>query len=72
MLLARKIIEKDRPDIYSQFEPDDSFFIGSDMFYTYIVSNNLWDIRVEQRTKDGYYKSGKKLEKGLREGTFPE
>jgi len=72
MLLARKIIEKDRPDIYSQFEPDDSFFIGSDMFYTYIVSNDLWDIRVEQRTKEGYYTSGKKLEKGLREGTFPE
>lgn len=72
MLLARKIIEKDRPDIYSLFEPDDSFYIGSDLFYTYIVSNDLWNIRVEQRTKEGYYKAGKELEEGLRNGTFSE
>ena len=25
MLLARKIIEKDRPDIFTNFEPEDSF-----------------------------------------------
>ena len=72
MLLARKIIEKDRPDLYAYFEPDDSFYIGSDLFYTYIVANDLWDMRVEQRTKEGYYKAGKKLENALLEGTFPD
>lgn len=72
MLLARKIIEHDRPDIYANFEPDDSFYIGSDMFYTYIVSNDLWNIRVEQRTDEGYYTAGKKLEEGLKNGTFPD
>lgn len=72
MLLARKIIETDRPDLYAHFEPDDSFYIGSDLFYTYIVSNDLWNIRVEQRTKEGYYKAGKELEEGLKNGTFSE
>ena len=72
MLLARKIIEKDRPDIYNNFEPDDSFYIGSDLFYTYIVSNDLWDLRVKQRTKEGYYEYGKKLEEALKEGTFSD
>ena len=72
MLLARKIIEKERPDIYKNFEPDDSFYIGSDLFYTYIVSNDLWDIRVKQRTKEGYYKYGKELEEGLRNGSFSD
>ena len=72
MLLARKIIEKDRPDIYENFEPDDSFYIGSDLFYTYIVSNDLWDIRVKQRTKEGYYEAGKQLEEGLKNGQFPD
>ena len=69
MLLARKIIEKERPDIYRNLEPDDSFYIGSDLFYTYIVSNDLWDLRVKQRTKEGYYKYGKELEEALKNGT---
>ena len=72
MLLARKIIEKDRPDIHSYFEPDDSFYIGSDLFYTYIVSNDLWNIRVKQRTDEGYYEAGKELEEGLKNGVFPD
>ncbi len=72
MLLARKIIEKDRPELYANFEPDDSFYIGSDLFYTYIVSNDLWDIRVNQRTEEGYYKYGKELEEALKKGTFSD
>ncbi|WP_461435814.1 PEP/pyruvate-binding domain-containing protein [Methanosphaera sp.] len=72
MLLARKIIEKDRPDIFDKFEPDDSYYIGSDLFYTYIVSNDLWNIRVRQRTKEGYYEAGKELEEGLKNGTFSD
>ena len=72
MLLARKIIEKERPDIYRNLEPDDSFYIGSDLFYTYIVSNDLWDLRVKQRTPEGYYKYGKELEEALKNGTFSE
>ncbi|MDO5843127.1 MAG: PEP/pyruvate-binding domain-containing protein [Methanobrevibacter ruminantium] len=72
MLLARKIIEKERPDIYSNLEPDDSFYIGSDLFYTYIVSNDLWDLRVKQRNPEGYYKYGKELEEALKKGTFSD
>ncbi|MBR3213756.1 MAG: phosphoenolpyruvate synthase [Methanosphaera sp.] len=72
MLLARKIIEKQKPEIFANFEPDDSFYIGSDLFYTYIVSNDLWNIRVKQRSKEGYYEAGKKLEEGLKNGTFSD
>ena len=73
MLLARKIIEKNCPEIYNNnLEPDDSFYIGSDLFYTYIVSNDLWDLRVKQRTEEGYYEYGKKLEEGLKKGTFSD
>ena len=72
MLLARKIIEKEKPEIFANFEPDDSFYIGSDLFYTYIVSNDLWNIRVKQRTKEGFYEAGKELEEGLKNGTFSD
>ena len=73
MLLARKIIEKNCPEIYSNiFEPDDSFYIGSDLFYTYIVSNDLWDLRVKQRTPEGYYKYGMELEESLKNAVFSD
>ena len=51
MLLARKIVENRRPDIFANFEPHDSFFIGSDVFYTFIVENRFWDLRIRQRSE---------------------
>ena len=50
MLLARAIIRNREPDIDEVLEPHDSFYVGSDVYYTYIVDNNLWDYRVRQRT----------------------
>ena len=37
MLLARKIAETEIPEFLEHNEPHDSFYIGSDVFYTYIV-----------------------------------
>jgi hypothetical protein len=43
MLIARKIIKHHLPEIYDQYsEPDDSFFLGSDVFYTFMIYNDLW------------------------------
>lgn len=52
MLLARKLIENKRPDLYKKLEPHDSYYIGSDVFYSYIVDNDFLDIRVRQRTQE--------------------
>lgn len=49
MLLARKIAETELPEFVEHDEPHDSFFIGSDVFYTYIVSNGDWKLRIRQR-----------------------
>ncbi len=46
MLLARKIIENRCPDIYRKLELHDSFYIGSDVFYSFIVENRFWDLRI--------------------------
>ena len=71
MLLARKIIETDVPEYAGFNEPHDSFYIGSDVFYTYIVSNGCWRLRIRQRTADGYFSAAPSLQKHLLEGTFP-
>ncbi|MCM8790254.1 MAG: PEP/pyruvate-binding domain-containing protein [Candidatus Omnitrophica bacterium] len=73
MLIARNIIQRDE-SIKSEkfFEPHDSFYIGSDVFYTYIVENGWWKARMEQRTKEGYFEVARTLRDKLLTGTFPD
>lgn len=70
MLLARKIIENKCPEIYKKFEPHDSFYIGSDVFYTYIVENKFWDLRIKQRSEEGYFSVAEEFAEKLMTGKF--
>ena len=70
MLLARSIIRNREPDIAEYLEPHDSFYVGSDLYYTYIVDNNLWDLRVKQRTDEGYFTLADEFANRLMEGEF--
>ncbi|MGI6007555.1 MAG: PEP/pyruvate-binding domain-containing protein [Ruminococcus sp.] len=71
MLLARKIARTLLPDYQMHQEPHDSYYIGSDVFYTYIVSNNCWETRISQRTEEGYFKKAGALKEALLNGQFP-
>lgn len=71
-LVARKIIENLRPDIYSRMEAHDSFYIGSDVFYTYIVDNGFWNLRVRQNTPEGYFELSEECAEKFRTGVFSE
>ncbi len=70
MLLARKIIENKRPDLYDVMEPHDSWFVGSDVYYSYIVENDLWDLRIRQRREEEYFSLAKQFSEGLLAGHF--
>lgn len=72
MLLARKLIENNRPDLYARLEPHDSFYIGSDVFYSYIVYNDFWDIRVRQRRKEEYFPLADTFADCLMNGSFAD
>lgn len=71
MLLARKLVENKRPDLYDRLEPHDSFYVGSDVFYSYIVHNNFWDIRIRQRSEEEYFSLADTFAECLRRGEFP-
>ena len=71
MLLARKIAYSELPSYREHSEPHDSFYIGSDVFYTYIVSNNCWGIRIAQRSPEGYFSRAEELRTALLSGEFP-
>ena len=70
MLLARKIIENKCPDIYRKFEPHDSFYIGSDVFYSFIVENKFWDLRIRQRSEEEYFSLAEEFASRLHDGKF--
>ena len=72
MLLARAIIRNREPDIDEVLEPHDSFYVGSDLYYTYIVDNNLWDMRVRQRTDEGYFTLAAEFADKLKNGRFSD
>ncbi|MBN2594074.1 MAG: PEP/pyruvate-binding domain-containing protein [Sedimentisphaerales bacterium] len=72
MLLANKIIAKDEHDLLGHLELHDSFYVGSDVFYTYLVENGCWKLRVEQKTKEGYFKVAAELRERLMRGKFPD
>ncbi|MGH2271738.1 PEP/pyruvate-binding domain-containing protein [Anaerohalosphaeraceae bacterium U12dextr] len=71
MLLARKILMQDTTfDWRQRLEKHDSFYIGSDIFHSYIVQNGLWKLRMEQKTPEGYFSKAEPLAQGLRKGKF--
>ena len=72
MLLSRKLTENLRGDIYERIEPHDSFYIGSDVFYSYIVDNGFWDLRIRQRSEEGYFALAQDFSEKLKSGTFSE
>ena len=51
MLLAQSILRKADPSWKTILEPHDSFYIGADVFYTYLVQNGLWWIKQKQKTR---------------------
>jgi hypothetical protein len=73
MLLARKILENDRSTPWGmRLEQHDSFYIGSDVFYAFLVHNGLWKLRMEQRTEEGYFEAAVPLRQKMLKGAFPD
>ncbi len=73
MLLARNVLRKDRSfDWEGKLERHDSFYIGSDVFYSYIVQNGWWKLLMAQKTKEGYFECAGELRNVMLRGVFPE
>jgi hypothetical protein len=73
MLLARKIIGTEAGEKFApHLEPHDSYYLGADIFYTYIVQNGWWKLRTLQKTEEGYFKYAPELKEKLLNGRFPE
>ncbi len=54
MLLARAMLRTTHPRWNELLEAHDSFFIGSDVFYSFLVENGCWWLRQKQHDRQGF------------------
>ena len=72
MLLARAILQQEDPDTWQEaLEPHDSYYLGSDVFYAFIVHNGWWPLLMRQRTEAGYFSAGQALREAIPDGAMP-
>ena len=73
MLIAQNILSKDKSFDWSRYlEPHDSFYVGSDVFYSYIVENGWWKLLMKQKTREGYFSIAAEMKENLLKGKFPD
>jgi pyruvate, water dikinase len=72
MLLARSILKRSDPALARRLEEHDSFFIGSDVFYTFLVRNGIWWTRRRQRDTEDFYETATRARRLMITGDFPE
>jgi hypothetical protein len=72
MLLARAILRGSDAAWDATLEPHDSFFIGSDVFYTFLVRNDLWHVRDRQKDDATMLEGAEEARRRVLAGTFPD
>jgi hypothetical protein len=71
MLLARAILCGTNPLWKERLETHDSYYIGSDVFYTFLVRNGCWRARREQRNVDTFLDGAEGARERILSGDFP-
>ena len=71
MLLARAILKKTDQKWLKLLETHDSFFIGSDVFYTYMIQNKCWWERHQIKFSEPPFEQSEQIEKRLLMGKLP-
>ncbi len=72
MLLSRAILTQADPAWKDKLEVHDSYFIGSDVFYTYIVLNGCWDAKQRQHSSETLFDGIDYARERILNGEFPE
>ena len=73
MLLAHNILRQDASFEWDDhLEHHDSHYVGSNVYYSYIVHNGLWQLFMQQKTEDGYFSAAAELREKMLHGSFPD
>lgn len=72
MLLSRAILREEAPELRDVIELHDSFYVGSDVFYTYMVTNGCWWIRRQQKDTETLLGVAEYARRVILTGQFPD
>lgn len=72
MLLARAMLKKADPKWADRLEGHDSFFVGADVFYTYLVQNGCWWLRRRVKDSQTFLQHADEVRQKILGGTFPD
>jgi hypothetical protein len=72
MLVARAILRERDPDLSSRLEAHDSFFVGAEVFITFLVQNDIWWLREQQKKPASFLTGLEEGRKRILQGQFPE
>jgi pyruvate,water dikinase len=72
MLLARAILRRSSAKWDDLLEMHDSFYVASDVFYTFLVRNGCWWVRESQRNPDVFLKGAQEARRQILRGSFPD
>lgn len=72
MLLARAILRRADKRWRTLLESHDSFYIGSDVFYTFLIENQCWAIRQKQKNPETFLDDIEEARRRILEGHFPD
>lgn len=72
MLVARNVVARDAPRVGALLEPHDSFYIGADVFYTFLVRNGLWPYRELQHSPETFLEGADEARAKILCGSFPD
>lgn len=72
MLLARAILRKSDPRWGKTLEMHDSFYVASDVYYTFLVINDCWWERQRQKDPATYLDGNEGARERILQGRFPD
>jgi pyruvate,water dikinase len=71
MLLARSILKSTDSKWENILETHDSFFVGSDVFYSFIIKNGCWWDKQQIKYAKNQFKNSEEIQKKILKGELP-
>ncbi len=72
MLVARAILREHDPELAGRLEAHDSFFVGAEVFITFLVENGVWWLREQQKYSATFLQQLEEGRARILAGRFPD
>lgn len=72
MLIAQAILRKRKPELHRLLEAQDSFYVGAELYHTFLILNRVWWIRQRQRDPAHFLDDIDEARARILNGRFPD